>query len=223
MTEQAPAIRTADKDGKGPAKRRRRPALSCAECRSRKVRCDRGRPCRACTRTCSTTCTYRPERAGVRERSPAGISASGNGSNEQGDRISARSSPQYMEPPNDFDLMVNTAVAPGTIGEHGPSQPQPLPASQSSLILNSNAGTGESVLIGTLLERIRSLESRNLVIEDQTTRTTLPIREESCAKQFLKSKFYGESHWMHAIDPVRLPQCTISVAQYQFISILLPH
>jgi hypothetical protein len=78
-----------------------------------------------------------------------------------------------------------------------------MPARQPSLNSNLDSNTGESVLIGTLLERIRSLESKNPVIEDQPTRTNLPIREELRAGQFLKSKFYGESHWMHAIDPVR--------------------
>jgi hypothetical protein len=217
MTDSAPAIRTADKDGEGPAKRRRRPALSCVECRNRKVRCDRGRPCRACTRVRSVTCTYRPERAGVRERSPAGFSASVNGGNEQDHRISARSSPQPTAPSNELGSTVNNHGAPGTSSEDGRSRPPPLPANQSSLSFNSNSNTGESVLIGTLLERIRSLENRNPVIEDQPVRTTLPIRQEACAGQFLKSKFYGESHWMHAIDPVRFCPVYYHVSLYQCV------
>jgi hypothetical protein len=203
MTEQAPTIRTAEKDGDGPAKRRRRPALSCVECRNRKVRCDRGRPCRACTRLRSTTCTYRPERAGVRERSPASTAASANDSNDQNLRISARSSPQPTVPSNEFDRMVNRYVAPGIFGEHGRPRLQPLP-DRPSLSLDTHSKTGESVIIGTLLERIRYLESKAAAVEDQPTRTTLPIRQGLVTGQFVKSKFYGESHWMHAIDPVRL-------------------
>jgi hypothetical protein len=203
MPESAPAIRTADKDGEGPAKRRRRPALSCVECRNRKVRCDRGRPCRACTQTRLMTCTYRPERAGVRERSPARISASGNGGNKRNHQISARPSLQLTTSSNEPAVLANGYDAPGTSGQDGQPQPQLMPARQPSLNSNLDSNTGESVLIGTLLERIRSLESKNPVIEDQPTRTNLPIREELRAGQFLKSKFYGESHWMHAIDPVR--------------------
>lgn len=38
--------------------RRRRPALSCVECRRRKVKCDRSHPCKPCT-THSITCSYK--------------------------------------------------------------------------------------------------------------------------------------------------------------------
>ncbi|KAH6673046.1 fungal-specific transcription factor domain-containing protein [Halenospora varia] len=40
---------------------RRRPALSCANCRRRKVRCDRKEPCEQCRKSRSATCTYTPE------------------------------------------------------------------------------------------------------------------------------------------------------------------
>jgi hypothetical protein len=39
-------------------RRRRRPALSCIECRSRKVRCDRSHPCKPCT-VHRVPCNYR--------------------------------------------------------------------------------------------------------------------------------------------------------------------
>jgi hypothetical protein len=39
-------------------RKRRRPALSCAECRRRKVKCDRTSPCGPCTSYKSPTCTY---------------------------------------------------------------------------------------------------------------------------------------------------------------------
>ncbi|KAH6854536.1 hypothetical protein B0I37DRAFT_422123 [Chaetomium sp. MPI-CAGE-AT-0009] len=42
-----------------PAHRRRRPALSCQECRRRKIRCDHSNPCTHCTRL-KTKCVYRP-------------------------------------------------------------------------------------------------------------------------------------------------------------------
>ncbi|GAB1317191.1 hypothetical protein MFIFM68171_07401 [Madurella fahalii] len=38
-------------------RRRRRPALSCVDCRRRKIKCDRNNPCAHCVST-STTCTY---------------------------------------------------------------------------------------------------------------------------------------------------------------------
>ena len=41
-----------------PPKKRRRPALSCEQCRKRKVRCDREQPCGPCGQSKITPCTY---------------------------------------------------------------------------------------------------------------------------------------------------------------------
>lgn len=41
-------------------KKRRRPAFSCLQCRSRKVRCDRNSPCSKCIQFKSAECTYEP-------------------------------------------------------------------------------------------------------------------------------------------------------------------
>ena len=39
-------------------RKRRRPALSCLECRRRKIKCDRNDPCNHCKRSPGTTCLY---------------------------------------------------------------------------------------------------------------------------------------------------------------------
>jgi hypothetical protein len=206
MTEQIPTIRTAEKDGEGPAKRRRRPALSCVECRSRKVRCDRGKPCGACTRMRSTTCTYRPQRPGIRGRSPAATSTSPSGSNDQDHATSARSSPQPSGPSNEFDAMVNRYVAPGIFGDHDKTKLKLLPANRPSFSLASHSSTEDSALISSLLKRLQSLESEKRAREGQQEGSFLPIQESSDAAtgQFVKSKFYGQSHWMNALEPVSL-------------------
>ncbi|GFF47084.1 6-hydroxynicotinate 3-monooxygenase [Aspergillus udagawae] len=49
-------------------RRRRRPALSCVECRRRKVKCDRNSPCGQCRAHKSTVCTYAVGRATGLER-----------------------------------------------------------------------------------------------------------------------------------------------------------
>lgn len=41
-------------------KKRRRPALSCEQCRRRKIRCDRGLPCVNCIKSNISPCTYAP-------------------------------------------------------------------------------------------------------------------------------------------------------------------
>jgi hypothetical protein len=211
MTEETPVIRTADKDGDGPAKRRRRPALSCVECRSRKVKCDREKPCGACTRVQSTTCTYRPLRAGFGKRSPVTPSVSASGSKDQNHRGSVRSSPHPSAPSNQFDVMVNTYVAPGIFGEHGRPKLQPLPADRPYLNLNSRAKSSDTAVISHLLERIRVLENERTSTEDPSASIELPVRQDSDNGQFIKAKFYGQSHWMNAIDPVCLALLTTPV------------
>lgn len=46
-----------------PARKRRRPAYSCTECRRRKVRCDRTQPCKQCTaHNVTFACKYEEHR-----------------------------------------------------------------------------------------------------------------------------------------------------------------
>ncbi|RTE84698.1 hypothetical protein BHE90_000757 [Fusarium euwallaceae] len=55
-----------------PAKKRRRPALACEQCRRRKVRCDRASPCNHCSKSSTPEqCTYVPIHVPKQKRTPA--------------------------------------------------------------------------------------------------------------------------------------------------------
>ena len=59
----------------GPPRKRRRPALSCCECRRRKVKCDREQPCNHCQQS-KVSCVFSSDAAStepqdVRERTTA--------------------------------------------------------------------------------------------------------------------------------------------------------
>ncbi|OLN81048.1 putative transcriptional regulatory protein C139.03-like protein 13 [Colletotrichum chlorophyti] len=54
----------------GAQKKRRRPALSCEQCRRRKIRCDRNLPCGTCVRSKHALCTYTSQTKAVQDRSP---------------------------------------------------------------------------------------------------------------------------------------------------------
>lgn len=205
MVEQ-PTIQSADTDGNGPAKRRRRPALSCVECRLRKVKCDRRKPCGACTRIKSTTCTYRPQRPGIRsqsEQSPEGATSASH-SNEPEAEISARSSPQPSGPATEFDAMVNRYVAPGVFGEH--DKLKPLPTGRPCFNLSSQPDNEQNAIVSSLLDRIHGLEEKlaSTTLGDQARSSTLPARESpgKASGQLLRSKIYGQSHWANVINPV---------------------
>lgn len=176
MTEQLPSVSRADTDGNGRVKLARRPALSCAECRMRKVKCDRNKPCGACIRIKSEKCTYRRARPGIRtspEKSPEVTSTSLSSSN---DRSSVQPSPQPLRGSNALDLMVDRST---------------------------HTETGASSLVAVLLrenERLRTAVTRDAAPDGDTR----PISDiiTDIPGTFQKSKFFGQSHWMNALEPV---------------------
>tara|TARA_R110002003_G_scaffold1005_3_gene21974 strand:+ start:9751 stop:11961 length:2211 start_codon:yes stop_codon:yes gene_type:complete len=78
-----------------------------------------------------------------------------------------------------------------------------LPAHRPNLTLNSHSESGQSAVIASLLERIRTLENREAAQYDQSQSTNLTIPEGpgNPTGRFIKSKFYGQSHWVNAIEP----------------------
>jgi hypothetical protein len=44
-----------------PPRKRRRPALSCEQCRRRKIKCDRNYPCGQCLQSKTASCSYSPD------------------------------------------------------------------------------------------------------------------------------------------------------------------
>lgn len=159
-SEFPPALQHADTDG-GPPVKRRRPALSCAECRKRKVKCDRGKPCGPCSKTKSPTCTYRSYRE---ER---------------------RTGPSSCASRVDGD---------GGVRSSGPV-----------------SSTSNNDVVTELKDRLRYLEEQLAAVHMGETRsftgTSQPLRDPSNwqpSTYFVKSKFFGESHWLNCIEPVSL-------------------
>jgi hypothetical protein len=87
------------------------------------------------------------------------------------------------------------------------SMGQKLRSIEESHLVVSSTLSGDSPLISSLLGRIRSLERKAASEEGRCTNTDLSFREDT--GQFLKSKYYGQSHWMNAIDPVSIFQLRI--------------
>ena len=58
-----------------PVRKRRRPALSCVECRRRKIKCDRNYPCNHCKTTKNSNCVYHkdPHSQANRRLSPTSL------------------------------------------------------------------------------------------------------------------------------------------------------
>ncbi|KAF2738855.1 hypothetical protein EJ04DRAFT_28081 [Polyplosphaeria fusca] len=194
----APALHVTDTDGTGPVKRRR-PALSCVECRRRKVKCDRNKPCTPCTRIKSPTCTFRTTPS--RRSSPQLVRAWDSFTShhdEAGSDIPPSSSTSSQH--GELDSMGNRYTVSGIPEPRGSLVGDHLPSPHSTA--GSEPGLAK---VKDFIDQIQELEQRmagisthkngDQLLQDTTSPST------SAAGQFIKSKFYGGSHWYNAIEP----------------------
>jgi hypothetical protein len=201
-----PALQLANTDGAGPVKRRRA-ALSCVECRRRKVRCDRQRPCGPCTKTKSPTCTFRPNARPYPEvvGRPIVPSTSASASRDG----STLSSPRTSKQMPGSNSLLNPHIAPGIFDYYGENTLPPQPSSHAEDYDSITAAA-----INSLTDKVRDLEARLATMSEVglsgsgsgSGSVNVPVRGANTAPagQFVKSKFYGESHWVNCIEPVRL-------------------
>lgn len=171
-----------------PPRKRRRPALSCAECRRRKIKCDRNIPCRQCTQFKSAKCTYSPERLSS-VNSPATMAAYG----------ASLSTPQGVSkslggPPVTANLVVLENSLPPTECITGGT-----PASSTS---------SEQSVVQTLMDRVQRLEQALVATSLDAQPSSAGCRTETPAKKDIdrsiwhKTRFYGQSHWVHPFEQV---------------------
>lgn len=195
MSELLPSVTLADADGDGVVKRTRRPALSCVECRVRKVKCDREKPCGGCIKIGSSKCTYRPSRAAARaisERSSSSMS---------GSRDSHRSSTQLSlhEPAPIVNQHNTTHLLSGRTRAH----PRPSIAKDPRAIAEPRPRVGATSHVSVSATEngaFRTPITNELASEHDTG----PIKGNITVHpgSFQKSKFFGQSHWMNALEPV---------------------
>ena len=146
-------------------RRRRRPALSCRECRRRKIRCDHSSPCAHCVRH-KTQCVYKP----FAYDEPSAHPGAGPGS----PRTTATASPPPVRISSSPQLQASgTAAAstgtatqsvnvsvPGSVNYYALEQPAPLPGPEQP----DQGGQGPSQRAPTqatlceIVRRIRNLE-----------------------------------------------------------------
>ncbi|KAF2712893.1 hypothetical protein K504DRAFT_423060 [Pleomassaria siparia CBS 279.74] len=209
METHQPSLQLANTDGTGPRKRRRT-ALSCVECRRRKVKCNRERPCGPCSKTKSPTCTFRPNSRITPQPTIAPDVAHPRSGSQHGSSLS--SSKTNQDNTCDTDAILNRYIAPGTLGVHGNSTLGPLSVSNYDSSSQSSALT-----IRTLSARVNDLEGKLAALSNGGSSKNISYLARNSpsapAGQFIKSKFYGESHWMNCIEPYEaLGQMNQSIA-----------
>lgn len=168
------------------AKKRRRPALSCEQCRRRKIRCDRGLPCVNCIKSNISPCTYAPTHIPAHRSKKATAAVNHGGA----DRIPAR-------------------IAPVTESR---TQPPVAAKASSSSVPNSTVGsTSNASTVDALAARVRHLEQKlaeTCHISQPTggrlIERDVPEEPASMKGTISKTRFFGQSHWMNGVEMVSL-------------------
>lgn len=193
-----------------PPRKRRRPALSCAECRRRKIKCDRNIPCRQCTLSKSATCTFSPERL-------SSVNIHGNKAEAVPSQSQVTSSAGIGVPPtsNLSFLLDNSPQA-----DHSGSNTSPSNSSAS------HPGPDQNV-VQTLVDRVQKLEQALAATSldgSAGCRTKTPAKKDIDRSFWHKTRFYGQSHWMHpfeqvfsSLNPFMTPNKLIGVQARQII------
>lgn len=194
-----------------PPRKRRRPALSCAECRRRKIKCDRNSPCNQCLRFKSPRCTFNDEPSGQPLVAPNTTTAV-IGSHQH--------YPVESHKSEWFATISGTDRSSGVI-EPTPAAPPYYPLTPGSLS-GTQAGQSHGMArIGVL--RQEPLPSRPVGSEetgDECTKAAPDLERMQTGKQeksrivvsqlrgtISKSRFYGRSHWMYMVEQVSKSAC----------------
>jgi hypothetical protein len=199
-----------------PTRRRRRPALSCSECRRRKIKCDRKLPCNHCTQTPSVACSYQDGYPAVANRrtGPKGPPTPSSVNMNHHLRIAEVAGSTDLLPQSVPSLVDdgsqsgrgswNLTPASTTVG-NSPSETK-LPSGvkeQSSLglgplskkndqpnwVMGLSFSTFEDVIIQDGDER-NTLRTK--VFTDSNSTPIHDLKGTLC-----KTRFFGQSHWMN--------------------------
>jgi hypothetical protein len=202
MSQQLPALgrreqpsQVSESEVTVPAKKRRRPALACRQCRRRKVRCDQNKPCNNCTKSRIADCTYPQNHV--------------PGTTADKEQISSRRqvvplAPRVVAP-------LTTERSPRVYGgiRNSPSISHGTAHSSSSLATSPNVNASHagsqsrddgSNVVDVLLARINNLERTVSELpgsDDKAPRSTTASRPATPAKDKRSLRFGNQSNWLN--------------------------
>lgn len=174
-------------------KKRRRPALSCEQCRRRKIRCDRSLPCVNCVKSKISPCTYAPTHIPASRNKKGTSHATGVDSSSH---VPGRSAP----------AIDSNRIQPSS---------DPSGGRQSSSVPSSTVGSNsETSTVDALAARVKELEQKLA----ETCHITQPGDDRLIQRDgqeggepapmkgtVSKTRFFGQSHWMNGVDMVGAP------------------
>ncbi|KAH6952686.1 fungal-specific transcription factor domain-containing protein [Fusarium avenaceum] len=167
-------------------KKRRRPALSCEQCRRRKIRCDRSLPCVNCVKSKISPCTYAPTHVPASRARKATNHAVGADSTSH---VPARSAA--------VDLTRKQSLSDTSARQTSSSIPS------STVGSNSGAST-----VDALAARVKELEQKlaescyiTQPAEGKLWQDEDHQEDEAPMKGTVsKTRFFGQSHWMNGVN-----------------------
>lgn len=212
-------------DSAVPARKRRRPAVSCVECRRRKIKCDRKIPCTQCLQSRRASCAYKNGYPRTTSSNTAKASSTASPPHPQ---PQPQRSIDHLSPPGLIVPLLQDV--PGLESENSSkpssSPPKSIPlyndshsTSTATTLCSSSAGSPEELSdqnVKDLLDRVRKLEEtvspgnlesawtsfsedRNPRFFGQSTRLPAPELRGSVSK----TRLFGQSHWMSSFEHVR--------------------
>ena len=199
-----------------PLRKRRRPALSCVECRRRKIKCDRGEPCAHCKKSAGIKCVYSKNdhpASGNRQRSASNLpTASTSSQNPEisGNNEAAAAAPNQK--PNVF--LTESFPRPAGVSEENAyaetecCNSTALPTVHSSLFGQKDPSPldsswpGEKKLPNAPIRLCHAMgisfsTTNDIVIHDGNGKAKL--RTKIAHQSDLKMCMYGQSHWKHSL------------------------
>ncbi|KAN0098861.1 Fungal specific transcription factor domain containing protein [Hyaloscypha variabilis] len=198
-------------------RKRRRPALSCVQCRRRKVKCDRQLPCTQCSQYNNTTCVYDDPEVAAHGKTSTTTTPTLYGTSS----IHPPNEPPglpHPEEPFSFNASIQTAPrnfeirSPSASAPWGPASIAEYPQSQQHASESSVGPTTpqSEASIQELRERLRKLEeivssSTHYASRATDTHASLPRTNDPKLKGCIeKSRFFGMNHWMNGdeVDPL---------------------
>ncbi|KAI1743865.1 hypothetical protein F4680DRAFT_456567 [Xylaria scruposa] len=177
-------------------RQRRRPAKSCEPCRSRKIKCDRGLPCRPCMRSrASLLCTYKPDHMPVSPGSQPDVVEEAGALSSPLRTFRGGDAPGSTEP---------LCVIPETHDPTTSSVSQRVSALER-LFQNSGGDSRQTCSLQDLEARLSRIEqcigtslSEPLPSDKSELRIKLP--RPHLRPEHEKTRLFGKTHWVHSLD-----------------------
>ncbi|KAH7364917.1 fungal-specific transcription factor domain-containing protein [Rhexocercosporidium sp. MPI-PUGE-AT-0058] len=197
-----------------PPRKRRRPALSCEQCRRRKIKCDRTYPCGQCLQSKTASCTYSPDsvlgighvnRSGIQKlrhgvQEPMGESTLSRRAKEDGRPMPNRTRATLAEDPNSAS---NDQQSSNTTSPKGPNSSDDCRTSLSSPatdpIQERVTEDNNRELLSRILEKLSTSKASENSSTVQREEFKFSLEQKDQVRGTVsKTRFFGQSHWMYS-------------------------